>query len=419
MYFSWNKRLDAARLRNFAAFLCIMRKNEYICSIMESYKINYKSDFDFPIKAVYADGVPLDLRKYDWELTMLTANSKSTFIASRKGWEWVNCESNGTGARIVCDSHGLDVGKVSMELAVDIPDKMFPDTMRHIVSKMDSGIYLTRGTTEVSHITDAFVFTIAYELNYEQSAKGESFHVGREYQKRTMPIYPRAGVWYRLYKINDAYELRLRLPHKYREELMSNGIANIKIPRWLYESFDMKNIGYIQSDDVQTSLTYNDSTKELHIESTQGNYDRIFLLYINIPIYPIVHDEEIGVLVRVVHNHAEFAAMSHLDHPPFVSEPTKEELIALYYSGQGISNICVVTKNAGRADDKKTIKPLKGRVHKTRYWSKKYRNKKRTFKKCGLMQVFRKTKTGRSKKSVWSYNTNKSYTKGIALVKIT
>ena len=412
-------RFDAARLGNFAVFLCIMRKNEYICIIMESYKINYKSDFDFTIKAVDADGVPLDLRKYDWELTMLTANSKSKFIASHKGREWVNCEADGTGARIVCDSHGLDVGKVSMELAVDIPDKMFPDTMRHIVSKMDSGIYLTRGTTEVSHITDAFVFTIAYELNYEQSAKGDSFLVGREYQKRTMPIYPRAGVWYRLYKQADGYQLRLRLPSKYRQELMSNGITKIKIPRWLHESFDMKEIGCSQSNEVQTHLDYNDSTKELFISCGQGEIHRIFILCIDIPRHPIVHGGEIGVLVRVVHNHAEFAAMSHLDHTPFVSEPTKEELIALYHGEQGISNIYVVTKNAGRADDNKTIKPLNGRVHKTRYWSKKYRNKGREFKKCGLVQIFRKTKTGRSKKSVWSYNTHKSYTKGISLVKIT
>lgn len=387
---------------------------------MESYKINYKSDFDFPIKAVGVDGVPLDLRKYDWELTLMTANSENTFTATHNGGEWVNCVSDDMGgARIVCDNHGLDVGKVSMELAVDIPDKVFPDTMRHIVSKIDSGIYLTRATTEVSHITDVFTFTIAYKPEVEKQQKGESFHVGREYQKRTMPIYPRAGVWYRLYKRADGYQLRLRLPSEYRKELMSNGIANIKIPRWLYESFDVKEIKFIDSGQVQTSLTYNDSTKELHIESTQGNYDRIFLLYINIPIYPIVHNGEIGVLVRVVHNHAEFAAMSYLDHPPFVSEPTKEELIDLYYGRQGASGICVVTKNAGRADDNKTIKPLNGRVHKTRYWSKKYRNKKRTFKLCGLMQVFRKTKTGRSKKSVWSYNTNKSYTKGIALVKIT
>lgn len=144
-----------------------MRKNEYICIIMESYKINYKSDFDFPINAVGANGVPLDLSKYDWELTLMTANSKRTFIASHNSGEWVNCEADDMGARIVCDNHGLDVGKVSMELAVDIPDALFPDTMRHIVSKIDSGIYLTRATTEVSHITDAFVFTIAIQIKSE------------------------------------------------------------------------------------------------------------------------------------------------------------------------------------------------------------------------------------------------------------
>lgn len=90
---------------------------------MESYRINYKSDFDFPIRAVGENGVPLDLSKYDWELTLMTANSKRTFIASHNSGEWVNCESDDMGARIVCDNHGLDVGKVSMELAMDIPDK--------------------------------------------------------------------------------------------------------------------------------------------------------------------------------------------------------------------------------------------------------------------------------------------------------
>lgn len=127
---------------------------------MESYRINYKSDFDFPIRAVGENGVPLDLSKYDWELTLMTANSKRTFIASHKGGEWSNCESDDMGARIVCDNHGLDVGKVSMELAVDIPDELFSDTMRHIVSKIESGIYMTQATTEVSHISDVFVFSV-------------------------------------------------------------------------------------------------------------------------------------------------------------------------------------------------------------------------------------------------------------------
>lgn len=385
---------------------------------MESYKINYKSDFDFPIKAVGVDGVLLDLRNYDWELTLMTANSKNTFTATHNSGEWVNCVSDDMGgARIVCDNHGLDVGKVSMELAVDIPDKVFPDTMRHIVSKIDSGIYLTRATTEVSHITDVFTFTIAYKPEVEKRQKGESFHVGREYQKRTMPIYPRAGVWYRLYLTYGGYELRLRVPSKYRQELMSKGFTKIKIPRWLYESFDVKEIGCIQSNYVQTSLYYNDSTKELHISCRQGEYSRIFLLYINIPSYSIVHDGEIGVLVRVVHNHAEFAAMSYLDHPPFVSEPTKEELIGLYYSRRGASRICVVTKNAGRADDKKTIIPLNGRVHKSRYWAKRVKNRSRIFPKKGLIQVWRRTKAGRSQKSVWSIKLD--YKIGPSFVKIT
>lgn len=390
---------------------------------MESYRINYKSDFDFPINAVGANGVPLDLRKYDWELTLMTANSKRTFIASHNSGEWVNCEADDMGARIVCDNHGLDVGKVSMELAVDIPDALFPDTMRHIVSKIDSGIYLTRATTEVSHITDAFVFTIAYESSdNKKEAVSEPAPVGREYQKRTMPIYPRAGVWYRLYKIKNGYELRLRLPSKYRKRLISEGLLTIKVPRWLYESFDVTKISYIDSADSIQGFSYNDSTKELFMSCSQAvnqkECDRFFLLVIYIKRKDIVHDSEFGALVRVVHNHVEFAAMSHLDHPPFIAEPTKEELIA-YYHGRKSGGIYVVRKNAGRADDKKTVKPILGRVHKTRYWSKRYRHGSGELKTCGLVQVFRKTKAGMSKKSVWSFNANKAYSKGIALVKIT
>lgn len=396
---------------------------------METYKINYKSDFDFFIMAKGSNGKSLSFKDFDWTLTLSTPSSKSAFVASRKGGVLVGCTMNTRLApRIICDNHGLDIGKVSMELAVEIPDALFPDKSRRIVSKIESGIYLTRGTTEVSHLDfgKRITFTIPINGTDEEPVDPEepaepskpngggymvdNQSLGVEYRRGAMPIHAKEGVWY---KMNGHSKLQIRLSNGEMIKLLKDGRVLIDIPQWLHDAFYL-------GGELRMSLRVYGKEKEINAEyyldnrtlslSWLGNDGETIPSNYQLKIFvECKHDTPPNCLVRVVNGKAQFREMSHCDHLPFVAEPTENEILNVLRNGgafHGKHGIFIVPKNAGRMSpehvedyDSKQEK-YGGRIH-NRYWMRKrqYVNRDR---RIGVFLVYRVTRSGRSATSIWS-----------------
>lgn len=111
-------------------------------------KINYESDFDVIVSFQSVTGAADDLMGFDFEGKVYTEQTKEPYVFSHVGEEWTNCFNDGGKLHIVCDSHGLARGQVLMNLAVELPNDIYPDGRRHVVSRYPLGILLCRENEE-------------------------------------------------------------------------------------------------------------------------------------------------------------------------------------------------------------------------------------------------------------------------------
>lgn len=112
-------------------------------------KINNKSDFDFILRLVDADGNPVGWVDANWEATLYTTSKNFAYTASYAYGEKTNCVKTEDGdILIVVDRHEFPIGELLMDFAIDIPDKRFPDGSRHVSitgEKTDIEMVLDRG----------------------------------------------------------------------------------------------------------------------------------------------------------------------------------------------------------------------------------------------------------------------------------
>lgn len=146
-------------------------------------KIYYKSDFDFEVNlGGLADRDMTVAADLDFEGTVLSElRPGKGFRFSRTGDMWINCaqgEPSGThncesgmSFRVMCDSHGLPPGPLSLELAVHFPDPDYPDGCRKQICRHSLPIELVAGECDCTdaapasvRVTLPYIYASAYDL---------------------------------------------------------------------------------------------------------------------------------------------------------------------------------------------------------------------------------------------------------------
>ena len=140
-------------------------------------KINYKSDFDFILHLYDGCGNEVDFPDYDFTATFYTFSKANAFIASKRGEELVNCYNDKGRLHIVCDSHGLAAGELKVDFSVELPDGIYGDGYRRVVTPRELGIMLVCGEGDCPKGKDVevvvpYVYLSAYELAKQAGYKG-------------------------------------------------------------------------------------------------------------------------------------------------------------------------------------------------------------------------------------------------------
>lgn len=384
-----------------------MRENQYICGIMETYKINYKSDFDFFIMAKGSNGKSLSFKDFDWTLTLSTPSSKSAFVASRKGGVLVGCTMNTSLApRIICDNHGLDIGKVSMELAVEIPDALFPDKSRRIVSKIESGIYLTRGTTEVSHLDFGKRITFTIPINGtdeepvdpEEPAEpskpngggymGRNIAEGRIYKRNIMPLFAMPHVWY---EVPGGRTMVFKLSGLTKKILLDNGSVKVYLPSWAAGTFAGVVIYHAKNKyqldegvDFNYSLNRNLLTISLISPYTPMEFNQGCITI-------VVKMDCSHSLARMTSDGPVFSQITAYDHLPKPMPPTLTELKDKFQDGKKKYSIEIASRVRVWRDRSR---------HNGHRWRQNF-SKTANSSMMGLFKVRRRTRVGVSDEQIW------------------
>lgn len=111
-------------------------------------KINNKSDFDFILRLLDADGNPVGWVNANWEATLYTTSRNFAYKASYLYGEKTNCLNRDGDIVIAVDRHEFPIGELLVDFAIDIPDDTFPDGSRHVSvtgEKTDIEMVLDRG----------------------------------------------------------------------------------------------------------------------------------------------------------------------------------------------------------------------------------------------------------------------------------
>lgn len=138
-------------------------------------RINYKSDFDFVARLMVSatDGTITDIGfpSYDWEMRISSGcNGYTQFVASAKGGKLKNCVNDNGQLRIVCDNHGLRVGKLFAEFYAYLPNDIYPDGEQLIVNPQEIGIELVADAgDEPTDIEIQLALPFIYDSAYRQA----------------------------------------------------------------------------------------------------------------------------------------------------------------------------------------------------------------------------------------------------------
>ena len=138
-------------------------------------RINYKSDFDFVARLMVSatDGTITDIGfpSYDWEMRISSGcNGYTQFVASAKGGKLTNCVNDNGQLRIVCDNHGLRVGKLFAEFYAYLPNDIYPDGEQLVVNPQEIGIELVADAgDEPTDIEIQLALPFIYDSAYRQA----------------------------------------------------------------------------------------------------------------------------------------------------------------------------------------------------------------------------------------------------------
>lgn len=93
-------------------------------------KINYQSDFDFILTIRDKEGNDVGFPQWDWKAVLYTVDKKEGVRISSIGGAVSGCYNDNGRIHVVCDDHGLQPGKLSVDLTVLNNDAQYPDGKR-------------------------------------------------------------------------------------------------------------------------------------------------------------------------------------------------------------------------------------------------------------------------------------------------
>lgn len=106
-------------------------------------EINYKSDFDFILRLKDCQGKYIGWPKWDFTAKFHTTQKAIYFEAWKRGDETHNCYEDNGAIHIVANSHGLGKGRLNVEFTAELPNGIYPDGSRRVVSPVALDIELT------------------------------------------------------------------------------------------------------------------------------------------------------------------------------------------------------------------------------------------------------------------------------------
>lgn len=117
--------------------------------------INYKSDFDFILRLLDADGTDIGIPRYDWTVRLWTSTKANAYIASCSGGILTNCYDDNGRLHIVADNHRLSPGILKVEFIAEIPDSDYPDGLQRNVIPATLDIQLITGPGDLPSSIEA------------------------------------------------------------------------------------------------------------------------------------------------------------------------------------------------------------------------------------------------------------------------
>ena len=98
--------------------------------------INHKSDFDFilRLKDCKDPEKTVPFPECDFDVRFWTSSKANAYTASCKGGVCVNCRREADGIRFIFDNHRLGVGQLKWEPHFELPNGLYPDGVRDLLS---------------------------------------------------------------------------------------------------------------------------------------------------------------------------------------------------------------------------------------------------------------------------------------------
>lgn len=146
--------------------------------IINSRRVNYKSDFEFLLKVVSQEsdgGTYKGFPEYDFNIFLYTENSSKKYsvkyVRKKTNTEedqYIKCAKytykNNQGAeeeviKVIVDNHKLSVGNLYLEFQAKLYNKDYPDEYQTITSTIDTNIILTEDTSDDLDINEITFIT--------------------------------------------------------------------------------------------------------------------------------------------------------------------------------------------------------------------------------------------------------------------
>lgn len=119
-------------------------------------KINFRSDFTLVMHFTIA-GEPVAIPDGDFALAFRTSERGVTYVCSRKGNKLINCAINDGVLTCIFDNHNLQPGTLKCTLYDLIPDALFPDGERRVVTPSVTDVELVVGSADGDEATAEIV----------------------------------------------------------------------------------------------------------------------------------------------------------------------------------------------------------------------------------------------------------------------
>lgn len=112
-------------------------------------KINFRSDFDFILQLFDHDGRIIGWPPFDFRVRLWTDTRCRAYEAGVKDGVPFNCYEDDGRIHIVCDNHGLHVGRLHIDFTSLVPDDKYPDANKSVLTHIDTDILLTVADSEL------------------------------------------------------------------------------------------------------------------------------------------------------------------------------------------------------------------------------------------------------------------------------